>query len=104
LGHHPTHPHARTGDGLAHAARLYEPTTRRELEVQTTEPGVQFNPGNFLDGTVTGKAGVAYQRRAALCLETQHFPDSPNHPNFPSSLLEPGQTYRSTTVYKFSAR
>lgn len=94
----------RTGDGLVLAAKVYEPTTGRELEVHTTEPGVQFYTGNFLDGSVVGKAGVAYQKRAAFCLETQHFPDSPNHPDFPSTVLEPRQTYRSTTVYKFSAR
>jgi aldose 1-epimerase len=94
----------RAGDGLVLAAKVHEPTTGRELEVHTTEPGVQFYTGNFLDGSVVGKGGVAYQKRTAFCLETQHFPDSPNHPNFPSTLLEPGQTYRSTTVYKFSAR
>jgi aldose 1-epimerase len=94
----------RTGDGLVLAARVYEPTTGREMEVHSTEPGVQFYTGNFLDGSVVGKGGVAYQKRAAFCLETQHFPDSPNHPDFPSTVLEPGQTYRSTTVYKFSAR
>jgi aldose 1-epimerase len=93
-----------TGDGLTLAARVYEPTTGREMEVQTTEPGVQFYTGNFLDGTVIGKGGMAYQKRSALCLETQHFPDSPNHADFPSTVLEPGQTYRSSTVYKFSAR
>lgn len=94
----------RTGGGVVLAAKVYEPTTGRELEVHTTEPGVQFYTGNFLDDSVVGKGEVAYQKRAAFCLETQHFPDSPNHPDFPSTVLAPGQTYRSTTVYKFSAR
>ena len=74
------------------------------MEVLTTEPGIQFYSGNFLDGTITGKAGRAYQKHAGFCLETQHFPDSPNHPNFPSTILEPGQTYRTTTVYAFAAK
>ncbi len=94
----------RTGEGLTLAARVYEPATGRVMEVLTTEPGIQFYTGNFLDGTLTGKSGVVYQKRSALCLETQHFPDSPNHPQFPSTVLKPGETYRSTTVYKFSAR
>jgi len=86
------------------AATVYEPTTGRVMEVYTTEPAVQFYTGNFLDGTLTGKGGVVYQRRTGLCLETEHYPDSPNQPNFPSTTLRPGQTYRTTTVYKFSAR
>jgi aldose 1-epimerase len=94
----------RNGDGLILAATVFEPTTGRRMEVLTTQPGVQFYTGNFLDGTVTGKGGTAYQRRSALCLETQHFPDSPNHPEFPSTVLEPGQTYQATTVYRFSAQ
>jgi aldose 1-epimerase len=69
--------------------------------VRTTEPGLQFYSGNFLDGTVRGKGGVAYPRRSALCLETQHFPDSPNKPQFPSTILRPGATYRSHTVFTF---
>ncbi|HEV2728635.1 MAG TPA: aldose epimerase family protein [Terriglobales bacterium] len=85
------------------AATVYEPGTGRELEVWTTEPGVQFYTGNFLDG-VKGKGGKAYLRRYALCLETQHFPDSPNHPNFPSTVLKPGEQYHTVTIYKFSAR
>jgi aldose 1-epimerase len=71
--------------------------------VSTTEPGLQFYTGNFLDG-IRGKQGKVYNRRYAFCLETQHFPDSPNHPDFPSTVLKPGQHYQSTTVYKFSTR
>lgn len=89
---------------LALAARVEEPTSGRVLEVHTTEPGVQFYTGNFLDGSLTGKGGVKILRRAGLCLETQHFPDSPNQPNFPSTVLKPGQTHRSTTVWKFSTK
>jgi aldose 1-epimerase len=84
------------------AASVYEPTTGRRLEVLTTEPGIQFYSGNFLDGTITGARGVAYRRYMALCLETQHFPDSVNQPNFPSYVLRAGQTYTSHTVYRFS--
>ena len=73
------------------------------MEVLTTEPGLQFYSGNFLDGSDLGKEGVAYAHRTGLCLETQHFPDSPNQPDFPSTVLRPGETYRSTTVYRFSA-
>lgn len=92
----------RKGAGLALAARVYEPTTGRVLEVHTTEPGVQFYTGNFLDGSITGKGGHVYKRRYGFCLETQHFPDSPNKPNFPSSILRPGKVYESRTVYRFS--
>ncbi len=95
---------SREGEGLSLAARLYEPTTGRVMEVHTTEPGVQFYSGNFLDGTVTGKTGQPYERRTGLCLETQHYPDSPNQPDFPSCILRPGETYESRTVLKFSAR
>ncbi len=94
----------RTSEGLALAARVYNSTTGREMEVLTTEPGVQFYTGNFLDGTITGKGGVTYQRRSGFCLETQHFPDSPNKPEFPTTVLRPGETYRTTTLYRFSAR
>jgi aldose 1-epimerase len=94
----------RKGDGLTLAARVYEPTSGRVLEVSTTQPGVQFYTGNFLDGTVTGKQGHVYKRRYGLCLETQHFPDSPNHPDFPSTTLKPGETFKSQTVLKFSAK
>ena len=85
-------------------ARVSEPTSGRILEISSTEPGVQFYTGNFLDGTLTGKGGWVYQRRDALCLEPQHYPDSPNHPDFPSVVLKPGQTFSSTIVYRFSAR
>ena len=84
------------------AARVMEPESGRVMEVLTTQPGMQFYTGNFLDGTVHGKGGKVYGRRSAFCLETQHFPDSPNQPKFPSAELKPGQTYRQTTVYKFS--
>jgi aldose 1-epimerase len=87
--------------GFVHAAHLAEPTTGRTLDISTTEPGVQFYTGNFLDGTITGKAGRRYPYRSAVVLETQHFPDSPNHPNFPSVILRPGETYRSQTVFRF---
>ena len=89
--------------GLTKAAEVYEPGSGRVLEVWTTEPGVQFYTGNFLDG-IHGKGGKAYPHRGALCLETQHYPDSPNKPNFPSTELKPGTTYKTTTIYRFSAR
>jgi aldose 1-epimerase len=88
---------------LAEAAEVYEPTTGRILRVSTTEPGVQLYTGNFLDGSITGKEGRVYKRRFAFCLETQHFPDSPNHPGFPSTELKPGRTFHSVTVLEFSA-
>jgi aldose 1-epimerase len=88
---------------LTLAAQAYEPRSGRLLEVSTTEPGLQFYTGNFLDG-IRGKQGKVYNRRYAFCLETQHFPDSPNHPNFPSTVLKPGQHYQTTTVYKFSTK
>jgi len=91
----------RKESGLTHAARVVDPTSGRTLDVSTTEPGVQFYTGNFLDGTLVGKAGHAYVHRGALVLETQHFPDSPNHPNFPSTILRPGATFRSRTVFAF---
>jgi aldose 1-epimerase len=72
------------------------------MEVYTTEPGVQFYTGNFLDGSIIGKGGKRYAHRSGFCLETQHFPDSPNHPNFPPVILKPGSPYRTTTVYGFS--
>ncbi len=86
------------------AARAYDPESGRTLTVMTTEPGVQFYSGNFLDGTVTGKFGSKYPKNAGFCLETQHFPDSPNHPNFPSTLLLPGRTIRSVTVFTFGVK
>ncbi len=89
---------------LTLAARVVEPGSGRVMEVRTTEPGVQFYTGNFLDGTIKNRKGVPYGKHAAFCLETQHFPDSVNHPNFPSTILEPGKTYRTTTVYAFSVK
>ncbi len=94
----------RQGVGLVKAAEVHEPTSGRVLEVLTTEPGLQFYTANFLDGTLEGKEGKMYQKRSAFCLETQHYPDSPNKPAFPSVVLKPGETYRSTTVYRFSAK
>jgi aldose 1-epimerase len=90
-----------SGDLNAIAARVTDAKTGRVLEVHTTQPGIQFYTGNFLNGQVHGIGGV-YRYRSALCLETQHFPDSPNHPNFPSTVLHPGETFRSTTIYRFS--
>ena len=84
------------------AARVADPTSGRQMEVWTTEPGVQFYSGNFLDGTIRGKRGLAYGKHSALCLETQHYPDSVNHPTFPSVIVRPDQTYRSETTFKFS--
>jgi len=92
----------RKSSRLELAGRVHEPQTGRVLEVYTTEPGIQFYTGNFLDGTITGKNEHAYKKRAALCLETQHFPDSPNHSHFPSSILKPELIYHSRTVYNFS--
>ncbi len=91
-------------DKLSLAATVHEPTTGRTLEVLTTEPGLQFYCGNFLDGKLTGKSGKPYQFRNGFCLETQHYPDSPNQPSFPSTILQPGKTWQSTTVYKFGAK
>lgn len=92
------------GSGLALAATVHDPASGRFMEVMTTEPGVQFYTGNFLDGSLTGKYGVAYKQRYGLCLETEHFPDSPNQPNFPSVVLNPGETYQTATVYRFSVK
>jgi aldose 1-epimerase len=92
-----------TAGTLVHVARLEDPGSGRVLDISTTEPGVQFYSGNFLDGTITGKGGQRYGHRAALCLETQHFPDSPNHASFPSTVLRPGQRYQSRTVVRFMA-
>lgn len=87
---------------LRAAARVYEPQTGRVMEVCTTQPGLQFYSGNFLDGTLVGKSGRAYTKNSGCCFETQHFPDSPNQPNFPSTVLRPGEKYHHTTIYKFS--
>ena len=86
------------------AARVVEPKSGRMLEVETSEPGLQFYSGNFLDGTLKSRKGIPYQKHAAFCLETQHFPDSINQPAFPPVALQPGRTFKSTTVYRFSAR
>jgi aldose 1-epimerase len=95
----------RSGGGkTALAARAYDPASGRVLEIYTDQPGIQFYSGNFLDGTIKGKGGVAYGRHFGFCLETQHFPDSPNHPNFPSTILEPGKKYATVTVHKFLVR
>ena len=92
----------RADPSLQPAARLYEPRSGRVLEILTTEPGIQFYSGNFLNGSFTGKRGLVYEKYAGLCLEPQHFPDAPNHPNFPSTVLRPGEVYRQRSVYRFS--
>ncbi len=92
------------GGDATFAARVYEPTSGRVMEISTTEPGLQFYSGNFLDGTLRGKQGVAYRHRYGFAMETQHFPDSPNKPGFPSTILRPGGEYRSRTVYTFSVQ
>ena len=91
----------REGPGLVHAAHVMAPSTGRTLDVHTTEPGVQFYSGNFLDGSITGKTGRVYHHRYGFCLETQHFPNSPNQPDFPSTIVRPGEEYRSRTVLGF---
>ena len=91
----------RKGTGLETAARVREPKTGRTLEITTTEPGIQFYAGNFLDGKLIGKGGAVYRHRTGFCLETQHYPDSPNQPKFPSTTLKPGQEYRTRTVFTF---
>jgi aldose 1-epimerase len=90
------------GQGLRPVASVVEPTTGRKLEVLTTQPGVQFYTGNHLDGSVTGKGGVSYKYRYGFCLETQHFPDSPNKPSFPSTILKPGEQFHQITIFRFS--
>jgi aldose 1-epimerase len=92
------------GKELSHAATLYEPKSGRVMEIWTEEPAVQFYSGNFLDGTITGKGGAVYKQRWGMCLETQHFPDSPNHPAFPTTTLRPGELYKTKTVHKFMTR
>lgn len=93
-----------SGDSMKHAASVYEPTSGRTLEVYTTEPAIQFYCGNFLDGSITGKFNVSYKHRYGLCLETEHYPDSPNQKAFPSTELKPGEVYRTQTTYAFGAR
>ncbi|MGD9556093.1 MAG: aldose epimerase family protein [Mangrovibacterium sp.] len=83
---------------------VYEPQSGRFMEIFTTEPAVQFYTGNFLDGSLTGKSGKKYEHRYGMCFETQHYPDSPNHPNFPNTVVNPGDTLKSTTIYKFSVK
>ncbi len=90
--------------GMTLAATVYEPISGRFMEVLTEEPGIQFYCGNFLDGRLTGKAGKPYVHRGGFCLETQHYPDSPNQPNFPSCILKPGQVYKTKTIYRFSTK
>ena|SRR5215831_11751385 len=90
------------GTGFQKVASLYDPKSGRVLGIVTTQPGLQFYSGNYLDGSIVGKGGRAYVKYSGCCLETQHFPDSPNHPNFPSTVLRPGEEYRHTTVFKFS--
>lgn len=92
------------GKSLALAACAYDPATGRVMEVHTTQPGIQLYTANYLDGSLTGKRGVVYRKHSAFCLETQHFPDSVNHPKFPSTILQPGQTYRQTTLHKFAVQ
>jgi aldose 1-epimerase len=92
------------GGKLTEAAEVYDPGSGRVLKVLTDQPGIQFYSGNFLDGSVKGKGGKPYELRSALCLETQHFPDSPNHPAFPTTELKPGDRYHTVTIYRFSTR
>ena len=92
------------GKSLTLAARVYDPDSGRVVEMSTTEPGVQFYTGNFLDGTITGYGGVTYHSHDAFCLEAQHYPDSINHPQFPSTVLKPGHTYHQVTEYAFSTK
>lgn len=113
-----THPQIKSGGGYDHnfvlerqtadrlelAARVVEPKSGRWMEVATSEPGVQFYTGNFLDGSITGKGGASYGRRSGFCLETQHFPDTPNRENFPTTELRPGERYSSRTVFKFGSQ
>lgn len=94
----------KTGSGLETAATLYDSASGRHLEVLTTQPGVQCYTGNFLNGTLKGKNSLLYVQHAGLCLETQHYPDSPNQPSFPNSILRPGETYKQTTVFRFSVK
>jgi aldose 1-epimerase len=89
---------------LSTMARVTDPESGRVLEVFSTDPGLQFYTGNFLDGTITGKGGWVYARRDAFCMEPQHYPDSPNHPEFPTTELKPGQVYRHTIIYRFSVQ
>jgi aldose 1-epimerase len=89
---------------MALAARVFEPQSGRVMEISTDQPGIQFYSGNFLDGTIVGSGGQVYGKHWGFCLETQHFPDSPNHPNFPGTILRPGEVYKTRTIHKFSVR
>src|SRR6202035_3336124 len=91
-------------EGLRLDALILEPESGRVMEVWSNEPGLQFYSGNFLDGSIIGKGGQRYELRSGFCMEPQHFPDSPNHPAFPSTVLKPGQVYRPTIVYRFTTR
>lgn len=95
---------SRSGEGMQTIATLFDPETKREMEVITTEPGIQFYSGNFLDGSLKAPDGTSFIQYSGLCLETQHYPDSPNQPDFPSTILEPGETYHTETTYRFSVR
>ena len=113
---HEPNPQLQLGNGYDHnwaldnpglstpAATVHEPTTGRVMELYTTEPGLQFYSGNFLDGQTKGKEGKVYPHRGGLCLEAQHYPDTPNQPRFPTTLLRPGETYQQTTIYRFTSR
>lgn len=94
----------REGEELELAATVYEPVSGRFMEVLTEEPGIQYYSGNFLDGSLVGKSGASYEYRSGFCLETQHYPDSPNHANFPTTTLKPGEIYKTRTIYRFSVR
>jgi aldose 1-epimerase len=95
----------KSGNEESLAATVYDSASGRIMEVRTTQPGIQFYTGNFLDGKLTGtRNNATYGKHAALCLETQHFPDSPNQPSFPNTILKPGETYHQTTIYKFSVK
>jgi aldose 1-epimerase len=94
----------RKDSSISIAASLFDPASGREMQVRTTQPGIQFYTGNFLDGTLMGRNGKKIVQHGALCLETQHFPDSPNLPAFPNTILEPGQSFHETTFYKFSVK
>ena len=94
----------KNGSELSLAATVLDPASGRSLEVRTTQPGIQFYSGNYLKGNIRGKRGITYQRRSGFCLETQHYPDSPNRPSFPSTVLRPGETYQQKTVYRFAVR
>ena len=96
--------HTDASNSMKKVATVYEATTGRQMEVYTTEPAIQLYSGNFLDGTITGQDGKIIKHRTGLCLETQHYPDSPNQPKFPNTILKPGETYQTSTIYKFSVR